>query len=110
MRKLAVCVLGTRNAGKTETWKTLFRQNDIRTGSQLRKLQLTRGSCVDVFLISGSPQERPKTIETMLGTQLPDIILCSVQYHSNAPNTFRFLLDHDYHLIVHRLNPGYQDT
>src|SRR5437660_10705806 len=102
MSELVISVLGTRNAGKSETWKTLVGSR-VRTGTHSRPLQLTPEVCVDVFLVSGSAEERHTDIETILRTQTPDIILCSVQYHQDARDTFQFFLNHNYDLIVHWL-------
>jgi hypothetical protein len=66
--------------------------------------------CVTVFLVSGSAEERRTNIETILRTQTPDIVLCSVQYLDEACDTFQFFLDREYDLVVHWLNPGYRDA
>ena len=59
MSKLAVLVIGNRNAGKSRTWYELF-GGRVRTGSQSRQLTL-RQRTLSVFLVSGSPEER-KTV------------------------------------------------
>ena len=55
--KLAITVLGNPNSGKTETWKILF-DKDVRTGSHIRRLYLNTEEYLDVFLVSGSAEER----------------------------------------------------
>ena len=108
MSRLLVCVLGSQNSGKTHTWRTLFGR-DVRTGTVPRELEIAPGQCVTVFLVSGSAEERRTTIEAIMGSATPDIVLCSVQYLAEARDTFQFFLDRDYDLVVHWLNPGYRD-
>jgi hypothetical protein len=55
--RLFVGVLGNRNSGKSTTWNTLFGVA-VRTGQYPRTLILCGGECVEVFVISGSPEER----------------------------------------------------
>jgi septin family protein len=55
--RLFVGILGNRNSGKSTTWNTLF-NSTVRTGKNSRTLALYGGECVEVFLISGSPEER----------------------------------------------------
>jgi hypothetical protein len=109
MSRLLVSVLGNQNSGKTHTWRMLFGRN-VRTGTTSRELEIAPGQCVPVFLVSGSAEERRTTIETIMGSATPDIVLCSVQYLADAQNTFQFFLNRDYELVVHWLNPGYGDT
>jgi hypothetical protein len=109
MSRLAVIVLGNRNSGKTTTWNELFGQI-VRTGIHPRELEVATGLCVTVFLVSGSAQERRTDVETIMRSQTPDIVLCSVQYVAGAQDTFQYFLDNDYELVVHWLNPGYSDA
>jgi hypothetical protein len=106
--RLLVAVLGNRNSGKTRTWKTLF-GHKVRTGNTLRRLFLSDTEYVDVFLISGSPQERQKRIEDIIPTPLPRIVLCSVQYRRDAVEIFDYLMNW-YHIYAHWLNPGRWDN
>lgn len=86
--KLLIAVLGKKNSGKSETWKKLFSDSNIRTAQKSeRDLELHSGEFTKVFLINGSPQEREKKVE--------DII--QVGYD---PNIF----------YLHWLNPGYNDS
>lgn len=109
MSRLAVIVLGSRDSGKTMTWNELFGQT-VRTGIHSRELEVIRGLCVTVFLVSGSAEERSTDIETIMRNQTPQIVLCSIQYVAGAQDTFQYFLDNDYDLVVHWLNPGYSDA
>jgi hypothetical protein len=57
LERLFVGVLGNRNSGKSTTSNTLFGAT-VRTGQYPRTLTLYDGECVEVFVISGSPEER----------------------------------------------------
>ena len=58
---LLISVLGNRNSGKSYTWNTLFKQT-VRTGTELRRLYLTDNEYVEVFLVSGSAEERKEYV------------------------------------------------
>lgn len=107
--RLAVIVLGTRSSGKSTTWNRLFGAT-VRTGKHQRALYLNRAQYVDVFVINASPEETETEVGDILPDSLPQIVLCSVQYHDDAANTFRFFLQHGYEVFVQWLNPGYSDT
>jgi hypothetical protein len=62
---LVVVILGGRNSGKTHTWNTMFGRT-VKTGTTLRELNIG-GKRVDIFLVSGSPEER--------GIYIGDIII-----------------------------------
>jgi len=109
MDKLLVAVVGNRNAGKSHTWNTLFGRK-VRTGVRPRSLTLFSNAETDVFLVSGSPQERKKEIDEILKGQHPRIVLCSVQYTPDGLETIRFFQQHGYFLFVHWLNPGRSDA
>ena len=106
--RLLVSVLGHRDTGKTTTWHTLFGR-DVRTGKHERQLYLNNAQWTNVFLVSGSPQEREMPIEKMLGGQLPDIVLCSTQYVEGARATFDYFFKNQYQVMVQWLNPGWSD-
>ena len=57
MEKLLIAVLGNRNSGKSHTWNTLF-GSTVRTGKEERRLYFNDCEYVNVFLVSGSPEER----------------------------------------------------
>jgi len=107
--RLAVLVLGNRNSGKTRTWKTLF-GGSVKTGKEIRHLTLKKPECVDVFLVSGSPEERGVRVSKLVPRPLPRIVLCSVQYRREALETIDFFLKHDYYIYLQWLNPGYKDA
>ncbi len=106
--KLAVITLGHRNSGKSVTWNNLF-GHTVRTGTNARRLRVKGNLYVEVFLVSGSPEER----ETYVGKIIVDIniriILCSVQYKKDCISTIDFFRENGYGLYVHWLNPGYYD-
>ena len=106
--RLLLAILGNRNSGKSHTWNTLFGRT-VRTGRELKRLDLTQSRYVEVFLVSGSPQERKLYIEDIIGAQDPRIVLCSIQYAQNAIRTIDWFDSHGFSLFVHWLNPGYSD-
>lgn len=106
--RLLVAVLGTRNSGKSTTWNHLF-DGTVRTGKYQRWLYLNAAQSVEVFVVSGSPEEREKEVGSVLPEPLPRIVLCSVQYREDATETFRYFFRHGYDGFVQWLNPGYSD-
>lgn len=107
-RNLVVGILGHRNSGKSTTWYELFEEK-VKTGSRIRKLYLTKTKYVEVFLVSGSPEERGAYVGDLIGEHRPRIILCSMQYIFEVMDTIDFFVDNDYSLYVQWLNPGYSD-
>jgi hypothetical protein len=108
-KRLFVGVLGHRNSGKSTTWNTLF-DTKVRTGKQSRILPLKRGECVEVFLISGSPEERQIYAGDILGNQDCRIVLCSIQYTEAVRETLGFVTQNRFDLFVHWLNPGHNEV
>jgi hypothetical protein len=106
--RLFVGVLGHRNAGKSTTWNTLFGAT-VRTGQRPRTLTLNGGECVDVFLISGSPEERQLYAGDILKEQDCRIVLCSMQDVEGVRKTLDYVAGEDFDLLVQWLNPGYND-
>jgi hypothetical protein len=88
--RLFVTVLGHRKSGKSTTWNTLFGRT-VHTGKQSRMLELLPGECVEVFLISGSNEEREQYAGDVLEDQAARIILCSVQYVETASATIEYI-------------------
>jgi hypothetical protein len=107
-RNLLVSVLGNRNSGKSHTWNTLFNRT-VNTGKRLRKLYLTDSEYVEVFLVSGSPEEKKKYVGKIITIAEPRIVLCSIQYRDSVMDTIDYFYKHDYFLFVHWLNPGHND-
>lgn len=111
--KLVVAVLGTRNSGKSRTWNSLFGADEeggtVRTGKNERHLYLNAADWVDVFLVSGSAEERQVFIGKIVPKQLPNIVLCSMQYREDVMETLDFFAEHRYDIFVVWLNPGYHD-
>jgi hypothetical protein len=106
--KLLVAVMGHKNSGKTHTWNELFGRV-VHTGKSARELKFGNGEAVEVFVVSGSPQERGEYVEDLLNGTTPMIVLCSLQYHDEVWQSYRFFFDHGYHAFVQWLNPGWND-
>ena len=107
--RLFVSILGTRDAGKTHTWNTLF-GSTVKTGKHARHLELRPGECVDVFLISGSNEERHQYAGDILDNQRCRIILCSMQYISHVSDTIDYIEKSGFTIYTQWLNPGYRDS
>ena len=106
--RLFVSVLGNRNSGKTHTWNTLFGAT-VRTGKYARHLMLRPGECVEVFLISGSNEERNQYAGDVLDDQACRIILCSMQYTPAVSTTIDYVEKRGFATYAQWLNPGYSD-
>lgn len=107
---LLVGVLGYRDSGKSTTWNTLFNAgHDIRTSRVYQhRLLLTGKEYVEVFVVSGSPEERQRYVGEIVRGR-PRIVLCSMQYRADVTDTIDYFVENDYFLYVHWLNPGYND-
>ncbi|MGH8123695.1 MAG: hypothetical protein ACREPT_13090 [Rudaea sp.] len=106
--RLFVGVLGHRNSGKSHTWNTLF-GTKVKTGNKSRMLELRPGECVEVFLISGSPEERDEYAGDVLKNQKARVVLCSMQYIEHVADTINYVTDEGFWAYVQWLNPGYRD-
>jgi len=101
--------MGNRNSGKSRTWNALF-EKTVRTGKGARDLYLNKAQWIaDVFLVSGSPQERGIPVEEMLPEDSPKVVLCSIQFRAGAESTFDYFFHQGYDVFVQWLNPGYSD-
>lgn len=109
MDRLFVAVLGHRNSGKSTTWNELFGRV-VRTGTSARTLQLYGGECAEVFLISGSPEERDKYAGDLLTDPDCRIVLCSMQYVEHVDRTLKFVAEQGFEFHVQWLNPGHHDA
>ncbi len=107
--RLLIGLLGNRNSGKSHTWNELFGRT-VRTGKHPRKLELLPGECVEVFLVSGSFEERGEYAGDILGSQDCRIVLCSLQYTDDVRETLSYLVDQAFHLYIQWLNPGFCDA
>lgn len=107
--RLFVGTLGHRNSGKSATWNALFGAS-VRTGRSSRALTLHGGECAEVFLISGSPEERKVYAGDILDGQDCRIVLCSMQYTENVFQTIDFATANGFALFIQFLNPGYSDA
>ena len=109
IERLFVGVLGHQNSGKSTTWNTLLGAT-VRTGQYPRTLTLYGGECVEVFLISGSPEERQLYAGDILKNQDCRIVLCSIQYTEAARKTLDYVIEGEFNLFVQWLNPGRGDA
>lgn len=107
--RLLIATLGSRNSGKSTTWNRLF-NGVVKTGKYERQLYLNRAQSVDVFVVSGSPEEREIKVSEILPEPLPQIVLCSTQYRQDVIKTFEFFFDKGYEVFVQWLNPGHSDS
>ncbi len=104
--RLFVAVLGNQNSGKSRTWNELFGKK-VKTGNRPRRLNLSRSESVEVFLISGSNEERGKYARKVLKNVSARIVLCSVQYVDEGRITFEYAFENGFDVYVQWLNPGY---
>lgn len=105
---LLIAVLGHRNSGKSRTWNTLF-DRTVKTGNKERSLHLYDNQCTNVYLVSGSAEERQEYVGNLIKVENPRIVLCSIQYIEEGMQTFDYFAEHNYSLFIHWLNPGYHD-
>jgi hypothetical protein len=106
--RLLIGVLGNRNSGKSHTWNTLF-GHTVKRGRQPHRLELRPGDCVEVFLVSGSFEEREEYAGDILKNQNCRIVLCSMQYTEDVQQTLNYFIANGFFLFVQWLNPGYKD-
>ncbi|HEU5415534.1 MAG TPA: hypothetical protein VFW31_17335 [Candidatus Angelobacter sp.] len=106
--RLFVGVIGNRKAGKSTTWNTLFGRI-VRTGDKTHKLELRTGEFVDVFLVSGSPEERRIYAGKILEKQTCRIVLCSMQYVPAVQQTLNYVFSKKFMIYLQWLNPGFSD-
>jgi hypothetical protein len=108
--RLFVAVIGGRNAGKSTTWNHLF-GHEVRTGKEPRRLWLDEeGHSTEVFLISGSNEERKKYAAEVLEDVDCRIVLCSVQYVEEAfDSTWNHIIAEKFAIYAQWLNPGHDD-
>jgi hypothetical protein len=122
--KLAIIILGNRNAGKSITFYELFGRV-IRTG--YKKIKISKEEVLlfvknssfeetdedineDVFVRNASFEEYGDEIEDFFDEKdLPRIVLCAVQYNSHGIDTINYFKDHGYYLHINWLNPGFYD-
>lgn len=81
----------------------------MRTGRNARALALYGRECVEVFLISGSPEERQLYAGDILEGQDCRIILCSIQYTATVRETLDYVVENKFDIFAQWLNPGYSD-
>ena len=95
--------------GDKRTCRSDLCNNAVRTGKFPRCLELLPGECVEVFLVSGSPEERKKYVDNILGNQKCRIVLCSMQYSHEVHKTLNYFIRKDFSLYIQWLNPGHND-
>ena len=76
----------------------------------MRHLFLTETEYVEVFLVSGSPEEREIYVGEIIGTNQPRIVLCSLQYIDEVQSSLDYFTENDYFLYIQWLNPGHHDS
>jgi hypothetical protein len=108
MPHLVVAVLGHRHTGKSTTWNALFGAT-VRTGKYERRLYLNKSQYVNVFLVSGSPEEREEYVGEIITAERPSIVLCSTQYIAGVQKTYEYFFRNGYQPFVQWLNPGHGD-
>lgn len=106
--RLFIGVLGHQNSGKSETWNRLFGRT-VRRGKDSRSLSVEAGECVDVFVVSGSFEERGEYAGDVLADKDARIILCSVQYNEESWATLEYARGSGFDVFIQWLNPGYSD-
>ncbi len=106
--RLFVGVLGHQNSGKSETWNRLFGKT-VRRGRNSRPLTVGNRECADVFVVSGSFEERGEYAGDVLSDQTARIILCSIQYNDDSWQTLKYAHESGFDVFVQWLNPGYSD-
>lgn len=92
--RLFIAVIGIRKSGKSTTWNTLFGKT-VRTGSKPHWLPLGNGLSTEVFLISGSFEERQLYAGDVLDDTDCRIVLCSVQHVERARSTWNYFFQKD---------------
>jgi hypothetical protein len=109
--RLFVAVIGSRNSGKSTTWNTLFGR-EVRTGKEPRILELNDdGRSTEVFLISGSNEEKHRYAADVLKNVDCRIVLCSVQYVEEAfDSTWDHIFSEGFAIYAQWLNPGHDDS
>ena len=106
--RLFVAVVGERNAGKSKTWNALF-GHEVKTGKKPRALNVDEGLWTNVFLISGSNEEKRTYAADVLKDVDCRIVLCAVQYIEEAfRRTWNYVFDERFLIYVQWLNPGYR--
>ena len=108
MDKLLIAVLGYSNSGKSTTWNELFGRI-VKTGVHEHQLYLNSTEYVNVFLVSGSPEERQKYVGDLITVNEPRIVLCSMQYREDVRQTIEYFVEREYQIYCQWINPGYQD-
>lgn len=109
MDKLLVSVIGKRNSGKSSTWNSLFGRT-VKTGIKLKRLYLSETEYVNVFLVSGSPEERETYVGELIKVNNPTIVLCSMQYRIDVIQTIDYFNERNYKIFSQWLNPGFKAT
>src|SRR5690348_2802024 len=120
-KKLAVIVLGKRNAGKSSTWYEIFGRK-IRTGRKQLTIDKIKneifvknssfeetGDEIDeyIFVKNSSFEEDGNDVEDFFSEDQPPIIFCSVQYIEKGVETINWFKAQGYYLYIQWLNPGY---
>ena len=123
--KIVIIILGNRNAGKSSTLYELFKRN-VKSGYKNLTIDQEK---IEVFVKNTSFEETGQQIGDKIfikntsfeetgqnaedffeKKELPQIILCAVQYKEDGKNTINYFVNNGYYLYIQWLNPGYKDT
>jgi hypothetical protein len=121
--RLFVAVVGEPRSGKSTTWNELFGRR-VKTGERPHVLSVTQADrikarfvsdsnklgplSVEVFLISGSNEERKQYAEKVLRRVDCRIVLCSVQYVEEAfARTWNYVFEQEFCIYAQWINPGH---
>jgi hypothetical protein len=73
-------------------------------------LELRPNECVEVFLISGSFEERKEYAGDVLAGNKARIVLCSIQYSQQVSETIDYITEEGFDVFVQWINPGFHDN
>ncbi len=105
--RLFVAVIGEPKAGKSTTWNTLFGRK-VKTSGLPRLLEINSRESAEVFLVSGSNEERRQYAQKILKNINCRIVLCSVQYTEEAfDRTWSYVFAEGFAIYAQWLNPGH---
>ncbi|HOH99889.1 MAG TPA: hypothetical protein PLE85_05050 [Bacteroidales bacterium] len=106
--RILIAILGGARSGKTYTWNHLF-GHEVRTGRRLRRVYLDGLHYTEAFLVSRSPGKRKVQIEEILKGNMPNVVLCSLNYQKNVVKTLDYFIRNHYTIYLQWLNPGFSD-
>jgi hypothetical protein len=72
-------------------------------------LEIRPNKCVEIYLVSGSFEERGEYAGDILTNQSAAIVLCSIQYTTEVSCTLEYIKDNGFDVFIQWLNPGFSD-